>query len=62
MSIELIVQVQRDYDFLEKFLAKSLYIAGDHITIADLSIITSLGPLNVSIKNYNWVAKEQTIL
>ncbi|KAM7341648.1 glutathione S-transferase 1-like [Cochliomyia hominivorax] len=41
-QIDAIVEI---YDFLEVFLKNSPYIAGDHLTIADFSIITSVTSL-----------------
>lgn len=34
--------VYESYDFLEKFLSKEAYLAGDHLTIADLCIICTV--------------------
>lgn len=51
MTDELAAQVEEGYDFLEKFLTGNQYAAGSNITIADFSIITTLGSLNVSITN-----------
>lgn len=54
MTDELTAQIEEGYEFLEKFLAGSQYAAGDDITIADFSIITTLGNLNVGIKNVSF--------
>lgn len=36
------------YDFLEKFLVGNQYVAGNDVTIADFSVITSLTNSSVS--------------
>ncbi|XP_037823100.1 glutathione S-transferase 1-like [Lucilia sericata] len=41
-KIDAIIEI---YDFLEVFLKNSPYMAGDHLTIADLSIVTSVTSL-----------------
>lgn len=34
--------VYEAYDYIEKFLSKQLYLAGDHLTIADLCCICTI--------------------
>lgn len=50
--------VREDYKFLEQFLSRGTnYIAANHLTIADFSIVPSLLSLNVSFSldnNYKY--------
>lgn len=40
--------IEEAYEFLEKFLEEKEYIAGNDYTIADFSIMTTLGNVTVS--------------
>ncbi|XP_065220124.1 glutathione S-transferase 1-like [Planococcus citri] len=46
---ELKVPVEDSYNFLEQFLVEKQFIAGDDITIADFSILTTLTNLSVFV-------------
>ena len=37
-------------DFLESFLAKTPYAAGDHLTIADIALVSSISTIEVKRK------------
>lgn len=37
------------FDFLEKFLEGHKYVAGDHLTIADIALLTTVSNFEVKI-------------
>ena len=37
-------------DFLETFLTKTTYVAGDHLTIADVALVASVSTIEVKRK------------
>lgn len=37
--------VNDGYDILEKYLQKNKFVAGNHLTVADVSIVTSISTL-----------------
>ncbi|KAL5284497.1 GstE2.2 family protein [Megaselia abdita] len=57
------------YDYLEKFLSKQKYLAGDYLTIADLCCISSITPAvlfaNISEERYpkisDWMQRMSTL-
>lgn len=49
MTDELKAPILAAYEFVEKFVEKTRYIAGEEITIADFSFCTTLANLEVSI-------------
>lgn len=59
------VFMTQGYDFMESFLNQSSYVAGDNLTIADFSAITSLEGINMLVpidevahpKLVNWMKK-----
>ncbi|XP_065219293.1 glutathione S-transferase 1-like [Planococcus citri] len=46
---EIVTSFENAYDFVEKFLKSNKYAAGDEITIADFSFVTSLTTMNVIV-------------
>ncbi|XKL65044.1 hypothetical protein PGB90_005130 [Kerria lacca] len=49
VTSDIIRSFENTYGFLEKFLNSTSYIAGNHITIADLSVITTLTTLDILV-------------
>ncbi|CAH1644199.1 unnamed protein product [Spodoptera littoralis] len=47
---ELIAAVEEGYEFMEAFLSRTKYIAGDHVTIADVAILAVMTSLTQIIK------------
>ncbi|CAH1644198.1 unnamed protein product [Spodoptera littoralis] len=47
---KLIAAVEEGYEFMEAFLSRTKYIAGDHVTIADVAILAVLTSLTQIIK------------
>ncbi|XP_030024609.2 glutathione S-transferase 1-like [Manduca sexta] len=61
LSDQQIADIIEGYDILEKYLSKTAYVAGDDVTVADVSCVATLSSLNSIvpvdkkyIKIHNW--------
>lgn len=49
VDADLISRFENAYEGLETYLKKSHYIAGDDLTLADFSVVTTVSSMNVCI-------------